>query len=115
MTLLFFIGDTKWCTSPQYIELAKKGTILCSLREVYAISWYNSTILRNEYPIIHYKNFKKSGSGYESGEFDIYPNGSLIITNVSLEHDHYFAVEYLQSESGVSVVINVDVIVIGKC
>ncbi|KAJ8051157.1 Histidine--tRNA ligase, cytoplasmic [Holothuria leucospilota] len=115
--LIFFkysVGDGKWCTSPQYIELAKEGTILCSLRGVYAISWYNSTILRNEYPIIHYKHFRKSGSGYESGEFDIYPNGSLIITNVSLKHDHYFAVEYLQSESSVSVVINVDVIVIVK-
>ncbi|KAJ8051167.1 hypothetical protein HOLleu_04632 [Holothuria leucospilota] len=115
--IIFFkysVGDGKWCTSPQYIELAKEGTILCSLRGVYAISWYNSTVLRNEYPIIHYKHFRKSGSGYESGEFDIYPNGSLIITNVSLKHDHYFAVEYLLSESSVPSVINVDVIVIVK-
>lgn len=110
----YSFGDGKWCTSPQYIELAKEGTILCSLEGVYAISWYNGTILRNEYPLIHYQDFIKSGSGYASGEFDIYPNGSLIIANVSLQHDHYFSVEYLQSQTNDPVVINVEVIVIVK-
>lgn len=40
--------------------------------------------------IIEYQGAVKRGEGYESGMFDVHQNGSLIINNVSLEHDHIF-------------------------
>ncbi|KAJ8019398.1 GTPase IMAP family member 7 [Holothuria leucospilota] len=80
------------CSSVQYLELGKSGTIQCSFQEDYfALFWHNSTDV-TMVPILVLKDSVKSGAGYLSGDFDVHSNGSLIIHNVSLEHEHSFAV-----------------------
>ncbi|KAJ8051041.1 Histidine--tRNA ligase, cytoplasmic [Holothuria leucospilota] len=114
LSLTYSLEEGEMCNSPQYIEVEKPGIVICSLENAYAVSWYNSTILRNEYPIVHYSASAKSGRGYISGEFDITRNGSLLINTVSFSHDHYFAVEYLNAKLDDAVVLNIQVIVVVK-
>ncbi|KAJ8050840.1 NLR family CARD domain-containing protein 4 [Holothuria leucospilota] len=88
--------------------------ISCSFDEGLTISWYNSTTLVGEYPLIHYTFSAKDGEGYESGEFDIHHNGSLIIKEVSLRHEHKYAVQYLHTTTEDPVTIYFSVVVIVK-
>lgn len=87
------------CQSPQYIELAESAIIKCYFdKKAFAILWYNSTDYSKE-PILYFKEGVKSGVGFISGEFDIMDDGSLIIGNVSLRHDHYFTAVKLNSSN----------------
>lgn len=80
------------CTSPQYLELGKTGNIQCFfLNDFFSVAWYNSTDIVQE-PILVMKSSVKSGTGYLSGEFDVYANGSLRINHVSLQHEEIFTV-----------------------
>ncbi|KAJ8050835.1 NLR family CARD domain-containing protein 4 [Holothuria leucospilota] len=81
------------CQSPQYVERGDTGIIRCSFQERYiGIYWYDSEDYINEDPILNFQDLAKYGKGYLSGEFDIHPNGSLIIKEVSIQHDHMFTV-----------------------
>ncbi|KAJ8043820.1 hypothetical protein HOLleu_11090 [Holothuria leucospilota] len=100
------------CDSPQYLELGQMGTIRCSVRDsLYAVYWYNNTNSDVESPLLTFQNSAKNGAGYLSREFDISSKGSLIIKNVSLQHNHVFRViVYLDNESS-RTAIDIDVIV----
>ncbi|KAJ8051010.1 hypothetical protein HOLleu_04417 [Holothuria leucospilota] len=111
----FVVTQTKICDSPQYIELDKKGIITCRFhKDFFAVWWYSSVDFRNSRPTIEYQNKNKSGPGYESGEFDVYPNGSLIVTEVKLKHEDMLTVAYLPSEEELYDFIHIQVIVIVK-
>ncbi|KAJ8048891.1 NLR family CARD domain-containing protein 4 [Holothuria leucospilota] len=85
------------CDSPQYLEVGKQGMISCFFEEgFYVILWFNSRYDSDQEAILTLKSDSKTGKGLDSGEFDIYPNGSLIINNVSLKHDHDFSVIKLE-------------------
>lgn len=114
--LALLIGILRWtgaetsqgCTSPQYLELGKTGTIACSFEEgFYGVYWYNSTDVQQAFPMIYLSSSAKYGNGYTTGEFDIYPNGSLLINNVTLQHDKVFTVTFLQSQRDAEIKINV--------
>lgn len=78
------------------------------------LSWYNSTDYVNDYPLIYVSENIKGGSGFLSQEYDIFPNGSLIIRTVSLKHDHIFTISVLLETSTEPIVNMVDVIVTVK-
>ncbi|PIK43681.1 hypothetical protein BSL78_19473 [Apostichopus japonicus] len=83
------VGDTA-CSPEQYLEIGTRGIIQCAFTEsLLAITWYD---VDKGDPILFYKDGVTSGQGYESGEFDIYPNGSLVIRNVSINHESDFRV-----------------------
>ncbi|PIK53627.1 hypothetical protein BSL78_09480 [Apostichopus japonicus] len=83
------VGDTA-CSPVQYLEIGTRGIIQCAFTEsLLAITWYD---VDKGDPILFYKDGVTSGQGYESGEFDIYPNGSLVIRNVSINHESDFRV-----------------------
>ncbi|KAJ8050519.1 NLR family CARD domain-containing protein 4 [Holothuria leucospilota] len=115
---LLFLESTQdaRCDSPQYLELGKSGTIICVFhRDFVRVLWYNTTDYLHTNPILHYNGESiKSGLGYESGEFDIFPNGSLIISEVSLEHDHTFKVAYVPFEDSQPTLVDVEIIVLVK-
>ncbi|KAJ8050543.1 NACHT, LRR and PYD domains-containing protein 14 [Holothuria leucospilota] len=78
----------------------------------YGLYWYNSSESRTSFPFISLVNGSKSGPGYESGEYNVSSNGSLIINNVSLRHEHQFRTVMLYFESkGATEVRDVTVIV----
>ncbi|XP_071831344.1 uncharacterized protein [Apostichopus japonicus] len=79
------------CNSPQYLEIGTEGTIQCYFpSDFLSVHWYNTTDFNNEEPVLNYRDSEKSGKGFTSGEFDIHPNGSLIINNVTLQHGNSF-------------------------
>lgn len=86
------------CKSTQYLEIGTNGTVVCSFTSGFtSVFWYDSKNYLTDSVIIEYKNSLKNGKGYDSGEFDIHQNGSLIIQNVSLTHNHYFTVVVVRS------------------
>ncbi|PIK41129.1 putative NLR family CARD domain-containing protein 4 [Apostichopus japonicus] len=88
------------CTSIQYVEIGTRGLIQCSFNEtLFAIAWYN---VNDRKGILLLQNGKKSGDGYVSGEFDIYPNGSLLINNVTTNHESVFRVTKAITDSDAS-------------
>lgn len=86
------------CPSRQYLERGTMGSINCAFPEdVCAILWYNTTHFTQFESIISYVESAKSGSGFLSGEYDIHANGSLVIRNVSLQHETVFTVAILDT------------------
>ncbi|KAJ8051158.1 NLR family CARD domain-containing protein 4 [Holothuria leucospilota] len=103
------------CDSVQYVERGKVGTIECSFEEgFFGVYWYNSTDFIDSYPIIYVSDSVKYGTGYTSGEYDIYPNGSLLIRYVTLTHEHPYTVTYVQSLGEKTVIQEIKVFVIVK-
>ncbi|KAJ8043008.1 hypothetical protein HOLleu_09920 [Holothuria leucospilota] len=103
------------CNSPQYLELGKRGIVTCRFhKDFFAVWWYTSIDFGNSRPTVKYQNKLTTGPGYESGEFDVHPNGSLIVTEVLLKYEDVFTVAYLPSKEELYGFINVEVIVTVK-
>ncbi|KAJ8031733.1 NLR family CARD domain-containing protein 4 [Holothuria leucospilota] len=103
------------CDSPQYLDFGKVGAITCFFHEdFYAVFWYTAADLLSNIPTLRYQNGVKAGSGYETGEFDVHANGSLIIRNVSLDHNELFTVAYIRFKEESHKFIHVSVIVVVK-
>ncbi|PIK42853.1 putative NLR family CARD domain-containing protein 4 [Apostichopus japonicus] len=78
------------CSLIQYLEIGKSGLIQCSFNGSFSlVAWYNLDKMRS---ILLYHDGVKSGDGYESGEFDIHANGSLVIQSVTVEHEAVYSV-----------------------
>ncbi|KAJ8037451.1 NACHT, LRR and PYD domains-containing protein 3 [Holothuria leucospilota] len=83
----------KECVSPQYLEIGTEGVIHCRFPlDFRSIYWYDNVTDEDAQPTLTYKDLVKGGPGYESGEFDIFRNGSLIIKRTSLLHEKTFKV-----------------------
>lgn len=79
------------CYSPQYLQAGSPGIVECSFnRTLYALVWYNQEGYENNKALVRIINGLKGGPGYSSGEYDIATNGSLVINNVTLQHDNNF-------------------------
>ncbi|KAJ8051045.1 hypothetical protein HOLleu_04467 [Holothuria leucospilota] len=103
------------CFSPQYLQLGKTGFINCDFEETpYSVLWYTEVDFDTGTPTIRYQHNDIGGPGYESGEFSIQTNGSLIINKVDLKHDSVFTVAYAQSNEDLYDVIKVRTIVLVK-
>ncbi|PIK42967.1 hypothetical protein BSL78_20177 [Apostichopus japonicus] len=90
-----------------HLKPLERSAIQCSFDDEYdSVLWYQST---EEQAILTYRNSIKEGTGYESGEFDINPNGSLVILNVSLKHETFFTVKKIISAES-PVIFNVYII-----
>ncbi|KAJ8046173.1 hypothetical protein HOLleu_04767 [Holothuria leucospilota] len=85
------------CQALQYIEFGKTGVLECKYHNFFSVIWYNSTDYVNSEPLLYFKQFVKSGPGYVTGEFDVNQNGSLLIRNVSFQHEGNFTVIKLDS------------------
>ncbi|KAJ8051017.1 NLR family CARD domain-containing protein 4 [Holothuria leucospilota] len=109
------INQEGTCDSPQFVELGKNATINCSFHEnFFSVLWYDTTDTLLAQPILHYRSSIKTGLGYVTGEYDVHPNGSLIIKDVSLTHEKTFSVAYLHSQEGTVVYVDVVIFVIVK-
>ncbi|KAJ8048559.1 hypothetical protein HOLleu_00920 [Holothuria leucospilota] len=100
------------CVSPQYVELGRTGTINCTFQDdLFSLLWYDTADYKRNEPVLSYQRSVKTGVGYESGEYDIHPNGSLSINRVSLQHNRTFSVACIPTVEDVPTFINVGVIV----
>ncbi|KAJ8035457.1 hypothetical protein HOLleu_22694 [Holothuria leucospilota] len=89
-------SDIFGCPPSKSFEFGSRGLISCTfptdLSEVY---WYDDVSGRSDIPAIagyRLSNHEKSGLGVEGGEYDILPNGTLVITNVTLRHEKQYKV-----------------------
>lgn len=99
--LFSFAGVAKGgrCKSPQSLEVGTRGVVSCQFTDGFtSIHWYNSSDYISDLPVVSYENTKKSGEGFESGEFDIQEDGSLVINRVAIKHETTFSV--LQFKAG---------------
>ncbi|KAJ8033449.1 Protein NLRC5 [Holothuria leucospilota] len=88
----------QFCKSQQFLELGKTGYIECFFtKPFFGIFWFDSLDHVNNVPIAMLKDSVKSGDGYQAGEYDINPHGSLIITEVSPLHEKSFTVYKLET------------------
>ncbi|KAJ8049590.1 NLR family CARD domain-containing protein 4 [Holothuria leucospilota] len=100
------------CESPQYMALGKSGTIECSFQEgFHLVAWYNSLDLTEGKTILQMVDGVKDGHGYNSGQYDVCKNGSLIINNVTISHEQNLTVAMLYSQNEDPVLQQVEVIV----
>lgn len=97
------------CDLIQYLTIGSNGTIQCSFSEYHAVSWYYP---EKDKPILFYEEGDKRGDGYVSGDYDVYPNGSLYIRNVTLQQETLFRVTKVisLSEPTISYLIRVQTI-----
>lgn len=103
------------CDSPQYLEYGGTGIINCRFQtNFYGVFWYNSTQTVFDQPILTYTQSVKGGRAYESGEFDVFPNGSLIVREVRLVHEHTYTVAKFTSQDEDPTFLAVVAIVIVK-
>ena len=79
-----------------------------------AVYWYDTLDSNTKSPVLYYYIPDKSGTGFDSGEYDVHSNGSLIIQNVSLSHDHFFRALVMYSDFNQDCTEDIRVIVIGK-
>ncbi|KAJ8019225.1 hypothetical protein HOLleu_42329 [Holothuria leucospilota] len=104
------------CPAVVYLQFGDKGTIPCRCDHFSLVSWYSSKENYDDgsFPFIRYDNSETKGTGKVSGQFDLEPDGTLIINNVSMiNHEmEYFSV-FLRDTEGqtVSNSVKVEVIV----
>ncbi|XP_071852678.1 uncharacterized protein [Apostichopus japonicus] len=111
------------CQSPQYLQLGKKGVISCNYPgDLYAAFWYNSTnVTSSDLPFISLREGNVSGPGYESEEYRVRPDGSLIINKVSTLHNDSFGIVLLAKKNedpifeAVHVFVYGTVVALDKC
>ncbi|KAJ8018706.1 NLR family CARD domain-containing protein 4 [Holothuria leucospilota] len=78
------------CSTPQFIETGSVGFIQCSFPDdVSRVLWYKFS---SGAAFLTLVNSVKSGEGFRSGEFDVHPNGSLIIRHVLMNHEGTYRV-----------------------
>lgn len=103
------------CESPQYLVLGSSSTVNCYFKATFiSVHWYDSPNYFDFKPLISSHITSLEGPGYTSGEFDIQDDGSLVIKNVSLEHEKVFTVVVITSNDDDPEAYSVSVNVIGK-
>ncbi|KAJ8048906.1 hypothetical protein HOLleu_01410 [Holothuria leucospilota] len=99
------------CPSGVYLEYKEAFVIACNFRPNFeSVFWYK---VPNQGPFISYQNGVKFGTGYNSGEFDVATDGSLVIHNVTLDFDGQLRVfvHYQQWENDVRQTVDLTVYV----
>ncbi|PIK41215.1 hypothetical protein BSL78_21922 [Apostichopus japonicus] len=104
------------CPSPQYLQLGKKGVISCNYPGgFYGAFWYKSNKLTsNDRSFISLREGMIIGPGHDSGEYGVLPDGSLMINQVSTQHNHVFAVSTLATTDDDPIVEYVHIVVYDK-
>ncbi|XP_071852440.1 uncharacterized protein [Apostichopus japonicus] len=73
-----------------YLRLGSKGLVSCDFGEFGVVGWPIGEDVDDRSPTILVENYQTQGPGYESGEYDMFLNGSLIINKVTLQHEQRF-------------------------
>ncbi|PIK47791.1 hypothetical protein BSL78_15334 [Apostichopus japonicus] len=84
-------GDS--CPPNEYLEIGQKGYIGCFFEDGFTlVAWYNTDDFIQANAVVKLRGEDKSGIGWDSKEFDIHLNGSLIINEVDFQHESIFTV-----------------------
>ncbi|KAJ8048625.1 NACHT, LRR and PYD domains-containing protein 14 [Holothuria leucospilota] len=115
MTSSSFGENHDHCELTQYLERGKSGVIECRFQEgFYVVAWYTPEGFEQKKPLLRLVNGVKKDEDFASGEYDVRRDGSLIINNVTLHHDHTFIAVKFQSQGDEEMTLTVRVIVLVK-
>ncbi|PIK49743.1 hypothetical protein BSL78_13368 [Apostichopus japonicus] len=104
----------QFCRPQEALQLGTIGVLDCSFPEEYfGIYWYDTQDLTKQ-PFVFIQEGHKRGHGYESGEYDLYTNGSLLINRVNIEHERIFTVVLFETRISNLVPNKVDVNVLAR-
>ncbi|KAJ8018799.1 hypothetical protein HOLleu_43014 [Holothuria leucospilota] len=94
-------GSALVCDEVVYVKYGKRAVIPCTCEPGFDIvSWYkDEDFTSNQPPFIYLDASGKNGPGYDSHQYDLDQNGSLIIYNVSLSDDDCFMVTAVKFNS----------------
>ncbi|XP_071852226.1 uncharacterized protein [Apostichopus japonicus] len=115
-TILLPIGINaeQFCRPQEALQLGTIGVLDCSFpKEYFGIYWYDTQDLTKQ-PFVFIQEGQKRGHGYESGEYDLYTNGSLLINRVNIEHERIFTVVLFETRISNLVPNKVDVNVLAR-
>lgn len=91
------------------------GTISCVFVDGFTlIAWYDSLDYKQTDPVIELRGTTKSGVGLRSNEYDVDLNGSLIINDVTINHETTFTVRVFRSNQEFPSTFHTDVIATGN-
>lgn len=97
----------------RFLELGKNGIINCSFSDnFYGVYWYDSDDTVQAIPIISITEGVKTADN--SGEYEIEVDGSLVVTNVSIDHEHNFTALLFHTQSAIPIRHVATAYVIGK-
>lgn len=113
---MLVLATDEMCETPRYVEHGREGIVHCRFTTaIYSIYWYDTDDVTNADPTIQIDSSgRKRGPGYTSGEFNIHPDGSLIINNVSAHHEGRYTVTKFKSSSEHPFIQTIEVKVKGK-
>lgn len=81
---------------------------------MHSIYWYDTTESATTPPIVRRENSLTIIDDSKNGEYELFQNGSLIITQVTMNHDRTYRVLYSTSEFGGTVTEDIQITVTGK-
>ncbi|XP_071852942.1 uncharacterized protein [Apostichopus japonicus] len=114
VVLLFqFVNTTEFCDQKElYLRLGSRGLVSCDFGTFRVIGWLIGEDVDDRSPFIYVENSRIQGPGYESGEYDMFQNGSLIINKVALQHEQMFTARILRGSDVEHYTIEVKVYVL---
>ncbi|KAJ8050798.1 hypothetical protein HOLleu_04136 [Holothuria leucospilota] len=104
-----YVAGQENCTSPVIGKIGSPLKVPCVFEAYYQITWYNGRIEESTYPLIYERDNNTKGEGYDSGRYDILPDGSLLIKSLSVADEGIFTVKYYRTSDFSSVVTSVSV------
>lgn len=109
---------TLQCQSPQYITLGQQGIVECPFPSQFSTIAWTDSANETATPVIKIESQGSaspvvSGAGYDSGEYNMSSNGSLIIRTSTINTDRTFRV-LLVYENASYTSANVVVKTVGK-
>ncbi|XP_071850647.1 uncharacterized protein [Apostichopus japonicus] len=111
--IFLMLHQASGCMSPQYAELGETGLIHCNfLSDRNALYWRGDITSSSSSLLVSMVNDQKGGKGYESGEYDMLPNGSLVIKRVTILHEKtYEAIIIDKTDNSYNYYVNLTVTV----
>lgn len=109
---LYFFSDSRLvCEGIYRVTQNVKSVISCQYESSFhAVRWYFNG---NEESFLRIDRINKYGSGYDSGEFDIKSDGSMIINNPEIRNEGTYTISVLHGD-GRSSKADMEVNIIGK-
>ncbi|XP_071853328.1 uncharacterized protein [Apostichopus japonicus] len=89
------------CQENIYLEVGKQGLVSCHFENFDVIGWIHGTgDVTSTSPFIYMEGSQIYGRGYVSRDYDMHPNGSLIINEVKLENEFNYTVLLVPKPAG---------------
>ncbi|PIK62479.1 hypothetical protein BSL78_00576 [Apostichopus japonicus] len=89
------------CQENIYLEVGKQGVVPCHIVDFNIFGWINGHgDVTKTPPFIYMEGSQIHGQGYKSGDYDMHPNGSLIINEVNLTNEVNYTVLFIPHHAG---------------